>query len=48
LPKIGQEIGGKDHTTVIHAHEKIMSTMTTNEDLKAQVVELRNILKNRG
>ena len=48
LPKIGQEIGGKDHTTVIHAHEKIMSAMTTNEDLKAHVVELRNILKNRG
>ncbi|ABJ68867.1 chromosomal replication initiator protein DnaA [Lacticaseibacillus paracasei] len=48
LPKIGQEIGGKDHTTVIHAHEKIMASMTTDENLKAQVIELRNILKNRG
>ncbi|RND41287.1 chromosomal replication initiator protein DnaA [Lacticaseibacillus paracasei] len=48
LPKIGQEIGGKDHTTVIHAHEKIMASMTTDENLKAQVIELRNILKSRG
>lgn len=27
LPKIGEEFGGRDHTTVIHAHEKISSTI---------------------
>lgn len=48
LPKIGQEFGGKDHTTVIHAHEKITEAMTLDDNLKAQVIELKNRLHNRG
>lgn len=48
LPKIGQEIGGKELTTDLLAHEKNLAAMTTHEDLKAHVVESRNILKNRG
>ena len=45
LPKIGQAFGGKDHTTVIHAHEKITDAMTTDDDLKADILELKNRLK---
>lgn len=37
LPKIGKEFGGKDHTTVIHAHEKI-------QKLKKEDVEMKNHL----
>jgi chromosomal replication initiator protein len=48
LPKIGQEFGGKDHTTVIHAHEKIGEQLNLDEQLKAEVIELKNRLKNRG
>ena len=31
LPKIGEEFGGRDHTTVIHAYDKIKEEM--NSDL---------------
>lgn len=27
LPKIGEEFGGRDHTTVIHAYEKISNNL---------------------
>ena len=33
LPRIGEEFGGRDHTTVIHAYEKISQLLTTNQDL---------------
>lgn len=38
LPRIGEIFGGRDHTTVIHAHDKI--SRERNEDIK-----LNNILK---
>ncbi|CUH95766.1 Chromosomal replication initiator protein DnaA [Propionispora sp. 2/2-37] len=38
LPRIGEMFGGRDHTTVIHAHDKI--TRERNEDVK-----LSNTLK---
>lgn len=41
LPKIGNEFGGKDHTTVIHAHEKIAEALHTDTTLQKEVNELR-------
>ena len=37
LPKIGEEFGGRDHTTVIHAHDKIAKDIETNEDFKEKI-----------
>ncbi|WP_277630690.1 chromosomal replication initiator protein DnaA [Atopococcus tabaci] len=44
LPKIGQEFGGKDHTTVIHAHEKIEQALKTDSQLKKEVNEIKKNL----
>lgn len=40
LPKIGEEFGGRDHTTVIHAYEKISGNLKVDESLKQAVSEL--------
>lgn len=45
LPKIGQEFGGKDHTTVIHAHEKIQTELLTNKDLQNDIKEIKDQLQ---
>ncbi|HSN57918.1 MAG TPA: chromosomal replication initiator protein DnaA [Clostridiaceae bacterium] len=40
LPKIGEEFGGRDHTTVIHAYEKISQGLKTDEQLQNAVKEI--------
>lgn len=45
LPKIGEEFGGRDHTTVIHAHEKISKLLQTDEQFQKQVKEIEDILR---
>ncbi len=40
LPKIGEEFGGRDHTTVIHAYDKITEDMANNDDFKNVIDKL--------
>ncbi|NFB18767.1 chromosomal replication initiator protein DnaA [Clostridium botulinum] len=40
LPKIGEEFGGRDHTTVIHAYEKISNNLKKDESLQNAIKEL--------
>ncbi|GGC95773.1 chromosomal replication initiator protein DnaA [Enterococcus wangshanyuanii] len=44
LPKIGAEFGGKDHTTVIHAHEKIQQLLEKDPAIQKEVAEIKNLL----
>lgn len=37
LPKIGAEFGGKDHTTVMHAVNKIKKEVETNDELNIEI-----------
>ena len=40
LPKIGEEFGGRDHTTVMHAHKKITIDLKKNRQLQSIVDQL--------
>lgn len=45
LPKIGDEFGGRDHTTVIHALDKIITDIENNPETRRAIDELkRNIM----
>lgn len=45
LPRIGEEFGGRDHTTVMHACDKIKSESATDTNLAATLRELRSQLE---
>ena len=46
LPKIGEALGGRDHTTVMHADRKIRQLLSQRRDVFDQVTELTNKIKN--
>lgn len=46
LPKIGDAFGGRDHTTVIHAHEKISQQLKIDQDLYKIIHSLTEKIKN--
>jgi len=43
-PYIGQKLGGRDHTTVIHAYEKIKNEIKSNELLANEIEQIKSIL----
>ncbi len=42
LPKLGNEFGGKDHTTIIHACNKIKKQFVENRELKDMIEKLKH------
>ncbi len=47
LPKIGEEFGGRDHTTVIHAFEKVTEILKEDISLQETINDLTKKLNNK-
>ena len=48
LPQIGEVLGGRDHTTVMYAIQKIASDIETKTDLRKRVVNIKQQLYGQG
>ncbi|OGM98360.1 MAG: hypothetical protein A2915_04500 [Candidatus Yanofskybacteria bacterium RIFCSPLOWO2_01_FULL_41_34] len=46
FPEIGQKLGGRDHSTVIHACEKIKNDMSVDEPLKQELILIKERIYN--
>jgi len=42
LPKIGEEFGGRDHSTVLHAYNKIEELLESDVDLQKKIDEIES------
>jgi len=47
LPKIGEQFGGRDHTTVIHAYDKIEEMIVEDKHLQKNINEIKEKLTNK-
>jgi chromosomal replication initiator protein len=43
-PSIGEKLGGRDHTTVIHSCEKIKEELKSDNLLAQEIAEIRTML----
>ena len=48
FPDIGSRLGGKDHSTVIHAYRKIVEEAEGNESLKQEISLIRERIYNKA
>jgi chromosomal replication initiator protein len=45
LSSIGQKLGGRDHTTVLHACDKVAEELKSNQELLEEVTQIRSMLR---
>ncbi|HCX62609.1 MAG TPA: chromosomal replication initiator protein DnaA, partial [Clostridiales bacterium] len=46
LPKLGEEFGGRDHSTVLHAYNKVEEDIENSQEVKKSVDDLISMLNN--
>jgi chromosomal replication initiator protein len=44
LPEIGQELGGRDHTTILHGCDKMSNLIETDDNIRRQFLSIREQL----
>ena len=47
-PQIGENLGGRDHTTVMYGCDKIAALFEKDEDLRRQILEVKRVLAGRA
>ncbi len=47
LVSVGKAMGGKDHTTVMYARDKISDLIKTNDRIATQVQDLKNLIRKK-
>jgi chromosomal replication initiator protein len=45
FPSIGDKVGNRDHSTVIHSYEKIKTDLKTDSELAQEINQIRSMLK---
>ncbi len=45
LPQIGDQFGGRDHTTVLHAHKKITKNLKEDTELENKIKKIKTQIK---
>jgi len=47
LAKVGEIMGGRDHTTVMHARNKVMALLQSNINVKLAISNIRDMILNK-
>ncbi len=48
LPQVGQALGGRDHTTVMHGCDKMAALFEKDDDVRRQILEIKSRLYGNG
>ena len=46
--ELGSDFGGKDHTTIVYAHQKITDQMLSEPSIQVSIEALQKIIKEKS
>lgn len=44
FPQIGEEVGGRDHSTAMHAYDKISKLVAEDDAKRREIIEIKNVM----